>query len=162
MTSQIELSAGTLDYEDTGGDGPVLVLLSGLMMDASLWEDVIAGLSPAHRCVCPRRTAAPAARRGQMPAALRPPRPHRLGHARPRHATRARTPPGRAPPARTPARDPRQLHAHPPRPARPPRPRHPRVRGPRGPGPGATIGPRRHPSTHALWRAGLGRKSGRP
>jgi pimeloyl-ACP methyl ester carboxylesterase len=53
MTNQIELSAGTLDYEDTGGEGPVIVLLSGLMMDASLWENVIADLSPEHRCVAP-------------------------------------------------------------------------------------------------------------
>jgi pimeloyl-ACP methyl ester carboxylesterase len=53
MTNQIELSAGTLDYEDTGGEGPVVVLLGGLMMDASLWEDVIADLSPEHRCVAP-------------------------------------------------------------------------------------------------------------
>jgi hypothetical protein len=27
--NQIELSAGTIDYEDTGGDGPTLVLLRG-------------------------------------------------------------------------------------------------------------------------------------
>jgi pimeloyl-ACP methyl ester carboxylesterase len=50
---EIELSAGTIEYEDTGGDGPVLVLLHGLMMDASLWDDVIAGLSPGYRCVAP-------------------------------------------------------------------------------------------------------------
>ena len=53
MTNQIELSPGTLDYEDTGGDGPAIVLLSGLVMDASLWEDVIAELSPEHRCIAP-------------------------------------------------------------------------------------------------------------
>jgi pimeloyl-ACP methyl ester carboxylesterase len=53
MTSQIELSAGTIEYEDTGGAGPAIVLLAGLMMDASLWEDVIAGLSPDHRCIAP-------------------------------------------------------------------------------------------------------------
>ena len=35
---EIELSAGTIDYEDTGGAGPTIVLLPGLMMDASLWE----------------------------------------------------------------------------------------------------------------------------
>jgi hypothetical protein len=34
--NQIELSAGTIDYEDTGCDGPTLVLLHGLLMDASL------------------------------------------------------------------------------------------------------------------------------
>ncbi len=26
---EIELSAGTIEYQDTGGDGPVLVLLQG-------------------------------------------------------------------------------------------------------------------------------------
>lgn len=53
MTSDIELSAGTIEYEDTGGEGPAIVLLPGLMMDASLWEQVIAELSPDHRCVAP-------------------------------------------------------------------------------------------------------------
>jgi pimeloyl-ACP methyl ester carboxylesterase len=53
MTRQIELSAGTIEYEDTGGEGPAIVLLGGLMTDASLWEDVIADLSPEHRCVAP-------------------------------------------------------------------------------------------------------------
>ncbi|HEY7432994.1 MAG TPA: alpha/beta hydrolase [Streptosporangiaceae bacterium] len=51
--SQIELSAGTIDYRDTGGDGPVVVLLHGLMMDASLWDELIADLSAGHRCVAP-------------------------------------------------------------------------------------------------------------
>jgi pimeloyl-ACP methyl ester carboxylesterase len=51
--TQIELSAGTIDYTDTGGDGPVLVLLHGLMMDASLWDGVIADLSGDYRCVAP-------------------------------------------------------------------------------------------------------------
>jgi len=49
----IELSAGTIDYEDTGGTGPTIVLLHGLMMDASLWEQPIAELSVDHRCVAP-------------------------------------------------------------------------------------------------------------
>jgi pimeloyl-ACP methyl ester carboxylesterase len=50
---QIELSAGTIDYEDTGGDGPTLVLLHGLLMDASLWDNVISDLAVDHRCVAP-------------------------------------------------------------------------------------------------------------
>ena len=50
---EIELSAGTIEYEDTGGDGPVLVLLHGLMMDASLWDGPIVELSADHRCVAP-------------------------------------------------------------------------------------------------------------
>ena len=50
---QIELSAGTIEYSDTSGNGPVLVLLHGLMMDASLWDGPIAELSADHRCVAP-------------------------------------------------------------------------------------------------------------
>lgn len=49
----IELSAGTIEYEDTGGDGPVVVLLHGLLMDASLWTEVVAELRTDHRCVVP-------------------------------------------------------------------------------------------------------------
>jgi pimeloyl-ACP methyl ester carboxylesterase len=49
---EIELSAGTIEYQDTG-DGPALVLLHGLMMDASLWDAVIVELSAGHRCVAP-------------------------------------------------------------------------------------------------------------
>jgi pimeloyl-ACP methyl ester carboxylesterase len=51
--TEIELSAGTIEYLDTGGEGPVLVLLHGLMMDASLWDGPIAELSADHRCVAP-------------------------------------------------------------------------------------------------------------
>jgi pimeloyl-ACP methyl ester carboxylesterase len=51
--SEIELSAGTIDYEDTGGDGPVVVLLHGLLMDASLWDGPITDLSAEYRCVAP-------------------------------------------------------------------------------------------------------------
>ncbi len=51
--SDIELSAGTIEYEDTGGDGPVLVLLHGFLMDASLWEQVTMDLAVDHRCVAP-------------------------------------------------------------------------------------------------------------
>jgi pimeloyl-ACP methyl ester carboxylesterase len=51
--SQIELSAGTIEYTDTGGDGPTVVLLHGLMMDASLWDGPIADLSADYRCVAP-------------------------------------------------------------------------------------------------------------
>jgi pimeloyl-ACP methyl ester carboxylesterase len=50
---QIDLTAGTVDYLDTGGDGPPLVLLHGLLMDASLWDGVIAELSRDHRCIAP-------------------------------------------------------------------------------------------------------------
>jgi len=51
--SEIELSAGTVEYRDTGGDGPVLVLLHGLLMDASLWDGPIGELAGVYRCVAP-------------------------------------------------------------------------------------------------------------
>lgn len=51
--SEIELSAGTMEYEDTGGNGPVVVLLHGLMMDGSLWRHVVADLRRDFRCVVP-------------------------------------------------------------------------------------------------------------
>jgi len=63
----IELSAGTIDYEDTGGTGPTIVLLHGLMMDASLWEQSIAELSVDNRCVAPTLPAR--AHRHAMPDA---------------------------------------------------------------------------------------------
>jgi pimeloyl-ACP methyl ester carboxylesterase len=50
---QVELSAGTIDYEDTGGSGPTIVLTHGLIMDSSLWRHVIGHLSPDFRCVAP-------------------------------------------------------------------------------------------------------------
>jgi pimeloyl-ACP methyl ester carboxylesterase len=50
--SEVELSAGTIEYHDTGGDGPVLVLLHGLLMDGSLWDAVLPGLGGC-RCVVP-------------------------------------------------------------------------------------------------------------
>jgi pimeloyl-ACP methyl ester carboxylesterase len=50
---EIELTAGTIEYEDTGGEGPVLVLLGGLVMDGSVWDPVVADLRRDHRCVVP-------------------------------------------------------------------------------------------------------------
>lgn len=50
---EIELSAGSIDYHDTGGDGPVIMLLHGLLMDASLWDEVVADLAADHRCIAP-------------------------------------------------------------------------------------------------------------
>ncbi|MDT0379840.1 alpha/beta hydrolase [Streptomyces sp. DSM 42041] len=50
---QVELSAGPLTYLDTGGDGPVVVLLHGVAMDGSLWRNVVPALREDHRCVLP-------------------------------------------------------------------------------------------------------------
>jgi len=51
--AQVELSAGTLEYGDTGGEGPVLVLLPGLTMDGRLWQGVIEELPAEWRCLTP-------------------------------------------------------------------------------------------------------------
>jgi pimeloyl-ACP methyl ester carboxylesterase len=50
---EVELSAGTIEYEGTGGEGPVLVLLHGLAQNGSVWRKVVAELRPEHRCVVP-------------------------------------------------------------------------------------------------------------
>lgn len=49
----LEVSAGTIEYEDTGGDGPVVVLLHGLAMDATAWRHVVRDLRADFRCVVP-------------------------------------------------------------------------------------------------------------
>ncbi len=49
----VTLSAGVIEYEDTGGSGPVVILLHGLLMDGSLWRHVVADLRADHRCVVP-------------------------------------------------------------------------------------------------------------
>ncbi|WP_420112223.1 alpha/beta fold hydrolase [Pseudactinotalea sp.] len=49
----VELSAGHLAYQDTGGDGPVLLLLHGVMMDATVWDPVLPLLPPGLRVVRP-------------------------------------------------------------------------------------------------------------
>ncbi|HEX8065397.1 MAG TPA: alpha/beta hydrolase [Thermoleophilaceae bacterium] len=50
---EVELSAGTIEYEDTGGDGPTIVPIHGVGMDGTLWRKVVAGLRDEHRCVVP-------------------------------------------------------------------------------------------------------------
>ncbi|MGA9746147.1 MAG: alpha/beta hydrolase [Nocardioides sp.] len=49
----LNLTAGTIDYTDTGGEGPVLLMLHGVNMDASLWRNVVAELRPTYRCIAP-------------------------------------------------------------------------------------------------------------
>jgi pimeloyl-ACP methyl ester carboxylesterase len=49
----VELSSGTIEYEDTGGEGPAIVLLHGLIMDGSLWRHVVEQLRGRHRCLLP-------------------------------------------------------------------------------------------------------------
>jgi pimeloyl-ACP methyl ester carboxylesterase len=50
---EVELSSGTIDYEDTGGSGPVIVMVHGLIMDSSLWRHVVEALRGDFRCVAP-------------------------------------------------------------------------------------------------------------
>jgi pimeloyl-ACP methyl ester carboxylesterase len=50
---EINLSAGTIEYEDTGGSGPIVVLLHGVSMDSSVWRHVVADLRSDYRCVAP-------------------------------------------------------------------------------------------------------------
>lgn len=50
---EVRLSMGPVEYEDTGGDGPVLVFLHGLAMNGSLWRHVVAELRSGYRCVVP-------------------------------------------------------------------------------------------------------------
>ncbi len=51
--SELELSGGTIDYEDSGGDGPVIVFVHGLMMDGSVWRHVVREMRSDHRCLLP-------------------------------------------------------------------------------------------------------------
>jgi pimeloyl-ACP methyl ester carboxylesterase len=48
-----EHAAGTVEYGDTGGGGPALVLLHGLVMDGRVWDPVVAELGAAVRCLTP-------------------------------------------------------------------------------------------------------------
>jgi pimeloyl-ACP methyl ester carboxylesterase len=41
-----------IPVRDTGGDGPPVLFLHGLLVDGSLWDDVVARL-PEHRCLVP-------------------------------------------------------------------------------------------------------------
>ncbi len=51
--AQVELSAGVIEYGDSGGEGPPIVFFSGLAMDGRLWDRVVAELQPRFRCLTP-------------------------------------------------------------------------------------------------------------
>jgi pimeloyl-ACP methyl ester carboxylesterase len=50
---EVEISAGPIAYEDSGGEGPVVVLIPGLLMDGRQWRQVTAELQAGFRCVAP-------------------------------------------------------------------------------------------------------------
>jgi pimeloyl-ACP methyl ester carboxylesterase len=49
---RIELSWATLDYVDTGGPGPTVLFVHGLLVDGTLWRKVVTRLD-GYRCVVP-------------------------------------------------------------------------------------------------------------
>jgi pimeloyl-ACP methyl ester carboxylesterase len=51
--AELQVSAGTIDYEDTGGSGPVIVFSHGLVMTGTLWRGVVDGLRGDYRCILP-------------------------------------------------------------------------------------------------------------
>jgi pimeloyl-ACP methyl ester carboxylesterase len=48
----IELSAGTIHYRDTGS-GPTIVFVHGLLVDGTLWRKVVPSLEGRFRCIVP-------------------------------------------------------------------------------------------------------------
>lgn len=51
--AEVELSAGVIEYTDTAGDGPVVVLCHGLLMDGTVWRKVVPELRERYRCILP-------------------------------------------------------------------------------------------------------------
>lgn len=49
----VELSAGPIAYADTGGDGPPLVFVHGVMMNGTGWRLVVDRLAEGYRCIVP-------------------------------------------------------------------------------------------------------------
>src|SRR5262249_31853499 len=50
---QVRVSAGPIDYRDTGGDKPVVVFLHGVLMDGHLFDFVVDALRTEYRCILP-------------------------------------------------------------------------------------------------------------
>lgn len=51
--AQVKLKAGTIEYGDTGGAGPTIVFLHGVVMNGSVWGKVISELEGDFRCITP-------------------------------------------------------------------------------------------------------------
>jgi pimeloyl-ACP methyl ester carboxylesterase len=62
----VDLRAGTIEYDDSGGAGPCLVLLHGVLMNGTVWRKAVARLTPDYRCIVP--TLPLGAHRTPMPA----------------------------------------------------------------------------------------------
>lgn len=51
--AEVELTGGAVEYEDTGGEGPLLLFQHGVAMNGSEWRHLVADLRSDHRCVVP-------------------------------------------------------------------------------------------------------------
>jgi pimeloyl-ACP methyl ester carboxylesterase len=51
--SSVDLPHGTIHYLDTGGNGPPIVFVHGLLVDGRLWRKVVAELEGEFRCIVP-------------------------------------------------------------------------------------------------------------
>ena len=50
---EVEVTAGPIDYGDSGGEGRAIVFIGGLPHDEALWDGVVAELAPRFRCLTP-------------------------------------------------------------------------------------------------------------
>ena len=50
---EVEVTAGPIDYGDSGGEGRPIVFVGGLPHDEPLWDGTIAELAPRFRCLTP-------------------------------------------------------------------------------------------------------------
>lgn len=50
-TKWLELSQGPIEYADSGGSGPTVVLVNAALTDHTLWTAVVDRLAPTHRCI---------------------------------------------------------------------------------------------------------------
>jgi pimeloyl-ACP methyl ester carboxylesterase len=50
---EVEVSAGPIEYGDSGGEGRPIVFIGGLPHDERLWDGVVAELGPRSRCLTP-------------------------------------------------------------------------------------------------------------
>ena len=52
-TRELHLTGATIRYRDSGGEGPVVLFLHGVLVDGRLWRKVVDALGPGVRCVVP-------------------------------------------------------------------------------------------------------------
>lgn len=48
---KVQINGQGLHYEDSGGEGPVIMMLHGFLFDQSMFDGLVASLSPRYRCV---------------------------------------------------------------------------------------------------------------